>query len=904
MVFAKSTFQAIAALLAATSLVACGNASVTGLVESQVSGSISATFWVNDVAPGFAKPGQSITLSGFGFDNNVAASVGNVAAQVAGVGDQLIVTIPAGVAGISTLSLRRGDETMSMPFIVLDDSGRALIAADSSTVCAGESFTTPAGVVQTGSKQCGTAQLQECDAEGATGCVATTKFPAVDTGTLQDRVVLGATVAGVSGQGESPGPALCATDGQLECLTSAPFPAAKKNGFTSVDIRDGVTIAGVLGTLPTSMPVGCTSNFEEGCITTTLMPAIDPTNLTAANIRADVVIAGITGLYPSAAHPLDDSTAATADLESLAANVAAGSYEWFTSHGELRTGTISDAGTINVDGSTQTYNASVYRQFSVPGSANLVEANIKAGVNIYGKIGTLIEAPGNCTTNFDDNCVVSGTWRAIDPTNLVEENIKRNVTIAGLTGTYPSAGNPLTDASGTADLPSLAHNVAAGLYEWFNSEGVRLTGSISDAGTLQVGTANQVFSTSVYRGFTLAGEPALTVGNVRNGVSIGPVIGEYPSSTYPLPGASATTDLGSIASGISPGAYEWYGSDGSYRSGNFVDAGTIVPTQTQQSFGNAVYASFAVAGDGDLSANNVRKGFDLFGVAGTFTDAAPTCNFDGDSSCTVDGINYKATLASHLSSNAIVMDMHIGGVLGTNTNDPVIQIKSPVQPIWMSTTGAFTIQYDVTYSGGLTGEVRLYHKQLDANGCDAAPWLNGWTTIAAGLPRNSTTYATSIGTAGNYYICAVYYEDTVARAWDANGRIDVASAPGKCHVSDANWSSSANGCRKVSPGAAQGLDWSRGSAQLINWFAAKAYCEDLVEAGASDWRLPLVAELSDAHAGGAVGRLRMIASYHWSAEDHPGSPVTSAREINFSDGALSEYSKASVSDFVICVRGP
>jgi hypothetical protein len=98
-----------------------------------------------------------------------------------------------------------------------------------------------------------------------------------------------------------------------------------------------------------------------------------------------------------------------------------------------------------------------------------------------------------------------------------------------LRGTYPSAGNLLTGSSGT-DLPSFSSTVAAGTYQFFKSDGTRVSGNITDAGTVTPSTSAQTFSTSLYKGFAVAAvnnsiDANIIAGNIKSGVSIAGVTG-------------------------------------------------------------------------------------------------------------------------------------------------------------------------------------------------------------------------------------------------------------------------------------------------------------------------------------------------------------------------------------------
>jgi hypothetical protein len=135
---------------------------------------------------------------------------------------------------------------------------------------------------------------------------------------------------------------------------------------------------------------------------------------------------------------------------SLAASTAAGTYEWWSADGSRHAGTISDAGTVTPGATPQTFNASVYRQFTLAGDADLVPGNIKDGVAIF-----------------------------------------------GVSGLYPSSTYPLPDADDggvTVDLDTAGFNArmkSSTPFQWWDPTGTRHVGS-GDAGIVDTNVANGV----------------------------------------------------------------------------------------------------------------------------------------------------------------------------------------------------------------------------------------------------------------------------------------------------------------------------------------------------------------------------------------------------------------------------
>lgn len=424
----------------------------------------------------------------------------------------------------------------------------------------------------------------------------------------------GVSIFGVSGNVVPSAPA-CTADGQQGCVTTASFLSADMSNVIPSNVKDNVIIAGVTGSL-SGAPVNCSANAEVGCVTTSTYKAANLTNLLSANIKNGVTIAGVAGTYPSLATPLAGATG-TSDLTSLAATTPAGSYEFFDSTGTRYTGNISEAsgGTITPGTSNQTFNASLYRQFTVTGDADLVAAKIVAGTQIFGVSGTASPAPADCASNAQVGCVTTSTYKAADLTNLVSANIKNGTTVAGVAGSYPSLATPLAGATATTDLTSMAASAAAGSYEFWDSIGTRYIGSITDAGTISPGVNNQTFSTSLYRQFTVSGDADLVAANIKTGAQIFGVNG----TTSPAPA-------------------------------NCVSDGQTACVAT---------STYKAADTGAIVANDLKSGKTIAGIAGLLAN----CSADGGVGC-VTTASYKAANMTQVTAGNSKSGVTIGGVVG------------------------------------------------------------------------------------------------------------------------------------------------------------------------------------------------------------------------------------------------
>jgi len=302
-----------------------------------------------------------------------------------------------------------------------------------------------------------------------------------NTGTLTipsaGNVRLGNGTFGVGGTSVLPTLADCSADGDVGCVAVGPYYRAAVTTGLAPKIVSGNTVAGIAGSATAESHVNCSADGATGCVTLSTYKSADMTQVVAGNIKSSVTIAGVVGAYPSVTYPLP-SASATTDLASLAATTAAGSYEWWGSDGSRYTGAITDAGTITPTTSNQTFNTSLYRQFTVAGDANLVAGKIKSGVSIF-----------------------------------------------GVTGDYPSATNPLAGADSTADLDLATFDAkikSSANFEWFSSDGTRY----QNAGDADITAANIANGVTIFGATgTLQGAGTIDAWNVRAGVTIAGVAG-------------------------------------------------------------------------------------------------------------------------------------------------------------------------------------------------------------------------------------------------------------------------------------------------------------------------------------------------------------------------------------------
>ncbi|MCA2961275.1 MAG: DUF1566 domain-containing protein [Silvanigrellales bacterium] len=386
----------------------------------------------------------------------------------------VLVVLPAlgfsACGGSNKISVKRNPDFLAETQIPPSAKG-SNACLDPKEVLVGKEYTCPDGKKRTGtlvSLALGKA-LYACTTDKEKGCLTTAEFSAfsaIDRAKIAPgNVIQGVVIGGVTGTLTTNGPAECASDGEVACVATSAFAAASTSALAA-KVVVGQTVAGVAGSAPVR-PADCALDGATGCVSTVGFPAVNLSLLTPSVLKSNVAVAGVNGVYPNSSFPLTGATATT-DLTSLAATTAAGSYEFFDSAGTRYTGSISDAGSITVGTSAQTFNTSLYRQFTVPGDVDLVAGNISNGVNIlgvggnvvlpaatdvklnitYGTLGTGLTgsyagvAVADCTADGNVDCRIpaTGALKAADTTNFNGWDIrkKRNsggavLTFAGIT---------------------------------------------------------------------------------------------------------------------------------------------------------------------------------------------------------------------------------------------------------------------------------------------------------------------------------------------------------------------------------------------------------------------------------------------------------------------------------------
>ncbi|MCX6106074.1 MAG: hypothetical protein NTY08_09615 [Proteobacteria bacterium] len=629
----------------------------------------TAAFKVTALSKIVTAPGEVLTLTGSGFRSTLSlaqisglnlngANSPAVTAQLAvESGNKATVTLPASMSfGKYALTLTQDGE--SQQITLFSNGGKTdypVFTAGSDKICIGEKFYDETGSLREGTKVCNL-PLPDCSEDGAKACTANAAYTAAATNGLADKVVSGQTVAGIAGNLTLPDPtkvrvnngpfgiagtsltptlAECASDGGINCVAVASYPAAKLANFSNGDIRSGVTVAGIIGSASAESHSNCTADGATNCVAVTNFPAVDKlTKLIAGNIKKDIVIAGVTGDYPSSTHPLVGADNTTTDLPTFASVNGGGTYQWFKSDGTRLIGTVEANASVTPGTTSQVLNTGLYRQVTVAGDVNLVAGNIKTDTTIFAVTGSVIPTAPPCLIDGGTDCVASSLFTAAATTNLPDK-VLSGATVAGIAGnvTIPDASKVLsttqygvagTSLTGTLALPDPTKvRVSNGNFGIGGiASAPALADCSADGGTTCVAVTpyaaalTSSLGPKVVSGNTVAGVTGTAIAESHSDCSADGAMGCVAVSSYT---AAATTGLASkVLSGSTVAG---------------VPGNVTLPTAAN------VYSGiqFGVAGTGVTgtlttpTAANVRTSNGLYGVGGTgSTPLLTDCSADGD----------------------------------------------------------------------------------------------------------------------------------------------------------------------------------------------------------------------------------------------------------------------------------
>lgn len=647
-----------------------------------------------------------------------------------------------------------------------------------------------------------------------------------------------------------------------------------------------------------------------------VVPSSDAVGLNSLTADQDGVEANASIVYSpdSAKYPI---------IGELPAEVCSGK-KYYNLNGELAEGTKNCSGTTLADCSSdgQT-NCRAVSAFKAVDMANAVAANIKSGVTLAGIAGSYSGSNAACSFDGETGCLTTASYKAADMSQVVAANVRSGVTIAGIAGTYPSLSTPLAGASGTSDLVSMAASTAAGSFEFWDSAGVRYTGTITDAGTITPTTSNQSFNTSLYRQFTVNGDANLVAAKIKNGVSLFGVTGDYPSATSPLASNTATVDLDSAtfnAKMKSASSFEWFDSTG---------------------------VAYTNTGDADIAAANILSGIDLFGVMGSVTpESHANCSGNAQVGC-VTTATYKSADLTNVTQANIKNGVTIAGIPGlypsatypltgasgtadldTATFNAKVKSSAPFE-YWDSAGNRWTGAGDSNIApGNYIAGVSIFGVFGSIANCSTDGGFNCMATgsfpsanIAAISNYDIRAGKTLGGISGLIKFCRnsannTIFNNATAPAisgldWfdsidDYNNNLTglPGNNPGTANdvCSTAEWQDvTSGGC--ISSGAecmykdrVTNLVWAEVPASTQTWTSALSYCDNLTFGSRTDWRTPTHKEMMHA----VVDGIRSIESTNFGDVDQSFWTATSRSDattmgfiIDLGSGMSSAVTKTS-----------
>jgi hypothetical protein len=345
-------------------------------------------------------------------------------------------------------------------------------------------------------------------------------------------------------------------------------------------------------------------------------------------------------------HTLDEIMAVAPAVNAngaSAAEVASGKAFWGLASGSwgMQTGAAPLGGNVSGGDGALTFNIpnGFYTgKTATAQDADLVAGNIRTGVNLFGVVGTAIQASGNAaagevlngrtfsnasggaTGTMPNNGAVvitpaatpqviaagyhNGTGSVAGDTDLAAANIKSGVNIFGVAGS-------VVESTGNAVVGEVLAT------KTFSKAGAaNLTGTMPNNGAVSItpGTTSQAIAAGYHNGSgSVAGDADLAAANIKSGVNIFGVAGSVVEAT-------GDAVVGEVLTG------KVFSKAGAANlTGTMPNRGAVVitPSATDQAIAAGYHnGTGKVVGDADLVAGNIKNGVDLFGVVGTSIQAS------------------------------------------------------------------------------------------------------------------------------------------------------------------------------------------------------------------------------------------------------------------------------------------
>jgi len=323
-----------------------------------------------------------------------------------------------------------------------------------------------------------TPTLGDCSADGKMGCVSTASYPAALAAGLDQKILTGEIVAGVSGtvslpannrvlagtlygpssnlsngtltlpdedqvrigsgpygiDGTGSAPTLgdCSADGGMGCVAVGPLYAAATTTGLAAKVLSGQVVAGVNGSATSESHSSCTSDGAINCVSVAAFRAAATANLaskvlsgeTVAGTGGNVVLPAPSHVYSGTIYGVGGTSASGILTIPAAANVrvVSGSY------GVGGNGTIPNLADCSADGAVGCVTTASYKSAN---TSTAIAGNIKSGVVVAGVTGDF--APG-CATDGQTNCLANDLFKAANISGISTWDLRIGKTLGGVNG--------------------------------------------------------------------------------------------------------------------------------------------------------------------------------------------------------------------------------------------------------------------------------------------------------------------------------------------------------------------------------------------------------------------------------------------------------------------------------------
>ena len=363
---------------------------------------------------------------------------------------------------------------------------------DPSLLCKDVSYVNSERVKIQGTRDC---TIKECEADGEIGCITTEAFKAAKIEGIEEKIIAGKMIAGSEGKVSLQTYSDCTEDGSTGCIATSNYPVALIDGIEN-KILSGMKVAGVSGNvvLPDPKDVENNTSYGIGGSSLTGNLIIPKQSSVIINTQYGAEGSEYTGSatfesYLPCAH---DGAIGCLTTESFPAADVTDIPEVVLSGHKVAgvAGTAPSYPHCNSENLVGCITTETYQ------SMNLSSAGSHIGLtsqNFFSSITT--DAPVEFWDQLGTRHTINGD------SHLHPGNLKKDVQIFGVKGEFPSTEFPLPGATDDIDLESQTFNDLIKLdssFEYWNSAGVyqSSTGD-SDLGvTSKIRSGEVIFDTA------------------------------------------------------------------------------------------------------------------------------------------------------------------------------------------------------------------------------------------------------------------------------------------------------------------------------------------------------------------------------------------------------------------------